>query len=200
MRSQGTSGCCGGRKQTVTQCLAGGETDCPLGDKEMGSIQGGEIQTGGWRAFLDEVSQDLEDLRGVGAVARPRVGDHGDDFHGFVTTRAAQGALAGLRPAAALGIGFVDLLDQAGPCGAALLGRHRELGLRLLGRPDADGWLGWMVALPALGSEADEVRAARQPSRRASAGSRRSFGTAAACDLSGQGCREPERSTTRRCV
>ena len=80
----------------MTQCLAGGETDCPLGDKEMGSIQGGEIQTGGWRAFLDEVSQDLEDLRGVG--------DHSENFHGFVTTRAAQRALAGLRPAAGQGI------------------------------------------------------------------------------------------------
>jgi hypothetical protein len=65
-----------------------------------------------------------------------------------VTTRAAQR------------IGFVDLLDQAGPCGAAVLGRHRELGLRLVGGTDADGWLGWMVAFPALGSEADEVRAA----------------------------------------
>jgi len=76
-----------------------------------------------------------------------------------VTARAAQGALAGLRPAAALGIRLVDLLDQAGPRGAALLGRHRQLGLRLLGRTEADGWLGWMVALPALGSEAEEVRA-----------------------------------------
>ena len=82
-----------------------------------------------------------------------------DDLHGFVTARAAQGALAGLRPAAALGIRLVDLLDQAGPRGAALLGRHRQLGLRLLGRTEADGWLGWMVALPALGSEAEEVRA-----------------------------------------
>ena len=141
--------------------MGSGGTDYPPGDTEMRSVQGGGIHTGGWLTCLDEVSQDLEDLRGVG--------DDGDNLHGFVTTRAAQGALAGLRPAAALGIRFVDLLDQAGPCGAALLGRHRELGLRLLGRPDADGWLGWMVALPALGSEADEVRAARQPSRRASA-------------------------------
>ena len=55
----------------------------------MGSVQGSGIQTGGWRAFLDEVSQDLEDLRGVG--------DHGDDLHGLVTTRAARGAPAGWR-------------------------------------------------------------------------------------------------------
>ncbi len=52
----------------------------------MGSVQGSGIQTGGWRAFLDEVSQDLEDLRGVG--------DYGNDLHGFVTTRAGQGAPA----------------------------------------------------------------------------------------------------------
>jgi hypothetical protein len=35
------------------------------------------------------VSQDLEDLRGVG--------DHGDDLHGLVASRAAQGAPAGWR-------------------------------------------------------------------------------------------------------
>jgi hypothetical protein len=92
--------------------MGSGGIDYPPGDTEMRSVQGGGIHTGGWRAFLDEVSQDLEDLRGVG--------DHGDNLYGFVTTRAAQR------------IGFVDLLDQAGPCGAALLGRHRELGLRLL--------------------------------------------------------------------
>ena len=105
----------------------------------MGSVQGGGIETGGWRAFPDEVSQDFEDLRGVG--------DHGDDFHGLVTTRAAQG------------VRLVDLLDQAGPCGAALPGRHRQLWLRLIGRTDAGGWLGLMIALPTLGSEAEEVRA-----------------------------------------
>jgi hypothetical protein len=90
-----------------------------------------------WRPFPDEVSQDLEDLRGVS--------DYGEDFHGLETTRAGQG------------IRLVDLLDQAGPCGATLLGGHGELGLRLFGRTDADGWSGWMVALPALGSEAQEV-------------------------------------------
>jgi len=128
---------------------SGGGKDHPLGDTEMGSVQGGGIETGGWRAFPDEVSQDLEDLRGVG--------DHGDDFHGLVTTRAAQG------------VRLVDLLDQAGPCGAALPGRHRQLWLRLVGRTDAGGWLGLMVALPTLGSEAEEVRATGPPSRRASA-------------------------------
>ena len=51
------------------------------GDKEMGSVQAGGIQTGGWLACLDEVSQDLEDLRGVG--------DHGDNLHRVVTTRTA---------------------------------------------------------------------------------------------------------------
>ena len=120
-------------------CVGRGETDHPRGEAHMGSVQGSGIQTGGWRAFPDEVSQDLEDLRAVG--------DHGDDFHGFVTTRAAQGVC------------LVDLLDQAGPRGAALLGRHRQVGLRLCGRTDAEGWSGWMVALPALGSKAEEVRA-----------------------------------------
>ena len=73
----------GGRKQTVAPCVGRGETDHPRGEAHMGSVQGSGIETGGWRAFLDEMSQDLEDLRGVG--------DHGDDFHGFVTARAAQG-------------------------------------------------------------------------------------------------------------
>ena len=61
------------------------------------SVQGCGIQTGGWRAFLDEVSQDLEDLHGVG--------DHGDDLHGLVASRAAQR------------VHFIDLLDQASKCG-----------------------------------------------------------------------------------
>jgi hypothetical protein len=128
----------------------------------MGSVPGSGIQTGEWRAFLDEVSQDLEDLRGVG--------DHGDDLHGLAASRAAQG------------VRFVDLLDQAGPAssrflrngcrpwgGAALFGGYGQLGLRLLGWTDAEGWLGWMVALPALGSRTDEVGLAGPPSRRASA-------------------------------
>jgi len=110
MRTEVASGCGGGRKQTVAPCVGVEGTDYTLGDKEMRSVQGVGIQTGGWLACIDEVSQDLEDLRGVG--------DDGDNLHGFVTTRAAQR------------IGFVDLLDQAGPCGAAVLGRHRELGLR----------------------------------------------------------------------
>ena len=49
------------------------------------SVQGCVIQSGGWRAFLDEVSQDLEELRGVG--------EHGDDLHGLVGSRAAQWVL-----------------------------------------------------------------------------------------------------------
>ena len=69
-----------GSKQRVAPCVGGGGADYPLGDKEMGSVQAGGIQTGGWLACLDEVSQDLEELRGVG--------DHGNDLHGVVTTRA----------------------------------------------------------------------------------------------------------------
>jgi hypothetical protein len=68
------------------------------------------------------VSQDLEDLRGVG--------DHGDDFHGLVASRAAQG------------VRFVGFLDQASPGSAALFGGYGQLGLRLLGWTDAEGWLG----------------------------------------------------------
>ena len=67
----------------MAPCVGGGGTDYPLGDKEMGSVEGGGIQTGGWLACLEEVSQDLEDLRGVA--------DHGDDLHRVVTTRAGQG-------------------------------------------------------------------------------------------------------------
>ena len=66
MRREGNSGCCDGRRQTVAPCVGSGGTDYLLGDTEMGLVQGSGIQTGGWRAFLDEVSQDLEDLRGVG--------------------------------------------------------------------------------------------------------------------------------------
>jgi hypothetical protein len=69
--------------------MGSGGTDYPPGDTEMRSVQGGGIHTGGWLACLDEVSQDLENLRGVG--------DDGDNLHGFVTTRAAQGAPAVLR-------------------------------------------------------------------------------------------------------
>ena len=127
-RDHEESGNIGERTQTVDPCVGRGETDHSLGDTEMGSVQGSGIQTGGWRAFLDEVSQDLEDLRGVG--------DHGDDLHGLVASRAAQG------------VRFVDLLDQAGPGGAALFGGYGQLGLRLLQvwlqkdeQPCAQGWL-----------------------------------------------------------
>ena len=78
-----------GRTQTVDPCVGRGETDHPHGDAQRGSVQGSGIQTGRRGAFVDEVSQDLEDLRGVG--------DHGDDLHGLVASRAAQGALAGWR-------------------------------------------------------------------------------------------------------
>jgi hypothetical protein len=130
-----------GSKQRVAPCTGSGGTDYPFGDKDRGSVEGGGIQTGGWLAYLYKVSQDLEDLRGVG--------DHGDDLHRVVATRAAQGVC------------LVDFLDQACPCGTALLGRHRELGQVLLGRADAEGCLGLMVALSALGSEAEQVRATR---------------------------------------
>ena len=60
--------------------MSSGGKDHPLGDTGMGSVQGGGIETGGWGAFFDEVSQDLEDLRGVG--------DHGDDFLGLTLLRA----------------------------------------------------------------------------------------------------------------
>jgi hypothetical protein len=85
-RDHEESGNIGERTQTVDPCVGRGETDHPQGDAQRGSVQGSGIQTGGWRAFVDEVSQDLEDLRGVG--------DHGDDLHGLVASRAAQGAPA----------------------------------------------------------------------------------------------------------
>ena len=78
MRSQGISV---SAHRRWTHAWGRGEADHPLGDTEMGSVRGSGIQTGGWRAILDEVSQDLEDLRGVG--------DHGDDLHELVASRAA---------------------------------------------------------------------------------------------------------------
>ena len=69
------------RRTVRASCAGSRGTEYPLGDKEMGSVQGGGIQTGGWLACLDEVSQDLEDLRGVG--------DHGDNLHRVATTRTA---------------------------------------------------------------------------------------------------------------
>jgi len=81
----------GGRTQRVDPCVGRGEADHPHGDAQRGSVQGSGIQTGRRGAFVDEVSQDLEDLRGIG--------DHGDDLHGLVASRAAQG------------VRFIDLLD-----------------------------------------------------------------------------------------
>ena len=115
------------RRQALWHSCATEETDYPPGDTEMGSGEGAGIQTRGWRAGLEEVSQDLEHLR--------RVDDDGDDLHGAVTARAAQGAPA-VRFAATLSarkracraraaaweIRLIDFLDQAGPCGAALFG------------------------------------------------------------------------------
>jgi hypothetical protein len=106
------------------------------------------------------VHEDLEHLGGIG--------DDGDELHGTVTTRADQR------------VRVVDLPDQACPCGAALPGRDGQLGWRLLGGTDTDGGLRLMVGFPPLGSEANQVGLTEPPSRRASAGSRRSFGTAAA--------------------
>jgi len=142
-------------------CAARGRTDYRSWTGGVGrSVEGGGIQTGGWSAGLDEVSQDLEELRGVG--------DDGDDFHRFVATRTAQR------------IRIVDLLDKASPCGplrgpwawmivarsswpgrAALLGRHGELALPLLGRADAERGFGGMVALPAPRRPAPRERAGR---------------------------------------
>jgi len=126
-----------------------GETDYLLGGTGRRSVQAGGIQTRGRFPRLHEVSQDPEDLGGLG--------DHGDDLHGAVTAGADQR------------VSVVNLLDEPGPCGAALLGRDGQLGWRLFGGTDMDGGLGLMVALPSLRSEADQVGLARPPSRRASA-------------------------------
>jgi hypothetical protein len=85
------------RRQALWHSCATVETDYPLGEAAGRSVEAGGIQTGRGRAFLDEVSQDLEHLRGIDAVARPRTDDDGDDLHGTVTTRADQRALAGWR-------------------------------------------------------------------------------------------------------
>ena len=55
-----------------------------------------------------------------------------------------------------------------------------------------------MVALPPPGSEAEEVGLPGPPYRRASAGSRRSFETAAAYDLPGKASRGRVRRRGRR--
>ena len=102
-----------------------------LGDRDR-------IQTRRRFARFHPMPQDFEDLGGVG--------DDGDEPHGAVTATANQR------------VRVVDLLDQACPCGAALLGRDGQLGWRLLGGTDMNAGLPLMVALPPLGSEADQVR------------------------------------------
>jgi hypothetical protein len=109
------------RRQALWHSCATVETDYPLGETAGRSVEAGGIQTGRGRAYFDEVSQDLEHLRGVGAVARPRIDDDGDDLHGAVTASATER------------VRVVDLLDQPCPCGAALLGRDGQLAWRLFG-------------------------------------------------------------------
>jgi hypothetical protein len=69
--------------------------------------------------------EDTQNLRGIG--------DDGDDLHGAAT------------PGADRRVDVVDLLDEPSPCGAALFGGDRELGLRFLRRADAQGWLRLVV-------------------------------------------------------
>jgi len=63
MRSWGTS--VGAHRRWTHACDAGRQTT-PSETRRWAQFWGSGIQTGGWRAFLDEVSKDLEDLRGVG--------------------------------------------------------------------------------------------------------------------------------------
>ncbi len=51
------------RRQALWHSCATEETDYPPGDTEMRSGEGAGIQTRGWHAGLEEVSQDLEHLR-----------------------------------------------------------------------------------------------------------------------------------------
>ncbi len=53
------------RRQALWHSCATEETDYPLGEAAGRSEEAGGIQTGRGRAFLDEVSQDLEHLRGI---------------------------------------------------------------------------------------------------------------------------------------
>ena len=137
------------RRQALWHSCATVETDYPLGEAAGRSVEAGGIQTGRGRAFLDEVSQDLEHLRGID--------DDGDDLHGTVTASATER------------VRLVDLLDESRPCGATLLGRDGQLDWRLFGGTYMNGGLPLMVALPPLGSEANQVGLTEPPSRRASA-------------------------------
>jgi hypothetical protein len=80
------------RRRTVCRYGAALEIDSHLGGTEGRSVEGGGIQTGRWLSGLEEMPDDLEDLRGVG--------DDGDDLHRTVTLRTVQRAPAGLRSAA----------------------------------------------------------------------------------------------------
>jgi len=144
-RGKGRSWNCASREQ--------GRTDPRDAAKSKKSVQRRGVQAW-WRLVdFDEMAQDFQDL--------PGVYDEGDHPHGLATPRAAQRALAGLRPAVVQGIPLVNLLDQSGPGGAALTGRYRAVALLLIGRSDAQGRLRRMVVSPTLGSEAQEVRGVR---------------------------------------
>jgi hypothetical protein len=90
------------RRQVLCLCGVAVETDHCLGNAAGRSVEGCGIQTRRRFPRLHEVSEDPEDLR--------RFGDDGDDLHGAVTASTAER------------IRVVDLLDQTGPGGAALLG------------------------------------------------------------------------------
>ena len=123
----------------------------------MRSVQGGGIQTRGWFTGLDEVSQDPEDLGGVG--------DDRDESHRLVTARAAQR------------IRIVDLLDQSSPRGplrgpwawmvaarpswpggAGLLLGDGQVRLLLVGLAEVGGGLQGVLLFPALGGEVTRTR------------------------------------------
>ena len=74
MRREGNSGWCGGRTPTVDPCVGRGETDHPLGDTEMGSVQGAGIQTRGRLAYLEEVSQQCFDCLKVTSLVNIDMG------------------------------------------------------------------------------------------------------------------------------
>src|SRR5208337_1321809 len=91
----------------------------------------------GSRAGLDEVTEDSEDLRGIG--------DDGEDPHLGTTAGTAQG------------VNFVDLCEQPCPCSRGLSGRHGLIRDVLLGWTEAQSKLRLLVLLPALWSQAEKV-------------------------------------------